>query len=63
MHADSVRHLEIKIRGINKKLTRIEGERGKTLPFLFDRKKRCAYNKGVILKNRRRTERTELWNV
>lgn len=29
---------------------------GKTLPFLFDRKKRCAYNKGVILKNRRRTE-------
>ena len=23
---------------------------GKTLPFLFDRKKRCAYNKGVILK-------------
>lgn len=25
MHADSVRHLEIKIRGINRKLTRIEG--------------------------------------
>ena len=32
---------------------------GKTLPFLFDRKKRCAYNKGVILKNRRnRKDRT-----